>query len=164
MKVIVDTNVAVVANHRAPQASAQCVIACVRQLREITQHHTIALDNGWRILNEYKNNLSPSGQPGVGDAFCKWVLTNWVNPRRCELVAITEIDDATSWRSFVEFPDDPELQHFDPSDRKFVAVAVAHGEMPPILNAVDTDWWEHRAALTKHGIQLHFLCADAMRG
>lgn len=152
MKFVVDTNVAVVANQSVPQASAQCVITCVRHLREITQHHAIVLDSGWRILTEYKNNLSQSGQPGVGDAFCKWALTNWANPQRCEQVAITEIDESASWRGFVEFPDDLELQRFDPSDRKFVAVAVAQGETPPVLNAVDSDWWEHRITLTRHGI------------
>ncbi|MEZ4662657.1 MAG: hypothetical protein R2911_34345 [Caldilineaceae bacterium] len=140
------------------------MITCARQLLEITQQHTIILDSGWRILNEYKSNLNQSGQPGVGDAFCKWALTNWANPQRCELVAVTEIDDASHWRTFVEFPDDPELQRFDPSDRKFVAVALAHGETPPILNAVDTDWWEHRSALSRHGVQIQFLCPDAMPG
>lgn len=164
MKFVVDTNVAVVANQHSPQASAQCVINCSRYLQDIMRHHTVVFDDGWRILNEYKKRLNQSGQPGPGDAFYKWVLTNTRNPQRCELVAISEMDDASHWRTFVEFPDDPELQLFDPSDRKFVAVALAHGETPPILNAVDSDWREHLAALSRHGLHIQFLCPDAMMG
>jgi hypothetical protein len=39
-----------------------------------------------------------------------------------------------------------------------VAVAVASGESPPILNAVDSDWWNHREALVESGFVVDFLC------
>ncbi|HSU82609.1 MAG TPA: hypothetical protein VLR69_09330, partial [Thermoanaerobaculia bacterium] len=59
---------------------------------------------------------------------------------------------------------DPDLAAFDPSDRKFVAVAVASGEQPEILNASDTDWWHHREALSRHGVEVRFLCPQLMGG
>ncbi len=164
MKVIVDTNVAVVANGRqkSPQASPSCVVACVERLHDLQLRHTLVLDNGWRILREYLRELSPAGQPGVGDAFLKWVLTNRANPARCEQVHINPRDSAQFDGEFSEFPDDPALDRFDPSDRKFVAVAIAHAEHPSILNAVDTDWWPYRAVLAGHGVCVDFLCPDAM--
>lgn len=162
MKAIVDTNVAIVANRKSAQASSQCIGHCINAIREITTSGTLVLDDGWRIINEYKRNLQQSGQPGIGDAFFKWVLTNWSNKNRCEVVVITQHPDSSDPTDFVEFPNDPALQNFDRSDRKFVAVALAHPESPPILNATDTDWWYHRTTLERHGIKVHFLCTDAM--
>ena len=109
MKVIVDTNVAVVANGRqkSPQASPACVISCAGHLHDLQLHHTLVIDDGWRILREYLRELSPSGQPGVGDAFLKWVLTNQANPARCAQVHITPRGSPQPESEFCEFPDDP---------------------------------------------------------
>jgi len=104
--------------------------------------------------------LRSEGQPGVGDAFLKWVLTNVTNPRYCETVHISPRD--ADGEGYMEYPDTEELAAFDSSDRKFVAVALAHPARPPILNAVDTDWWRFREALERHGVQIDFLCMDAM--
>lgn len=89
MKVVVDTNVPIVANRRAEHASLQCVLTCIRRLENVMDKGRIVLDNSWLILTEYKNHLSSSGQPGVGDVFLKWVLTNRANLERCELIEIT---------------------------------------------------------------------------
>ena len=140
MKTIADTNVPKVANWQTSQASPACVAACARRLSDIQSAGTLVLDDGWHILREYLTNLRSSGQPGMGDAFLKWVLTNQANPRRCELVHITPVNTGPDCCDFAEFPEDNNLARFDPADRKFVAVAVAHPEHPPILNAVDTDW------------------------
>jgi len=67
-------------------------------------------------------------------------------------------------REFAEFPADEQLANFDPSDRKFVAVALAAGDAPPILNASDTDWWPVRRALDAHGLTVKFLCPELMAG
>ena len=162
MKYIVDTNVPLVANGAAPQASALCASICARRLVEISKQHLLVIDDGWHILNEYKHKLRSSGQPGVGDAFLKWVLTNWANPQRCEMVHIT-LQGTRDEQDFAELPRDPALAGLDPSDRKFVVVvAVAHGEHPPILNAVDSDWWEYRQALARHHVQVECIYPDAL--
>jgi len=62
------------------------------------------------------------------------------------------------WRKYEEFPSQPALQRFDKGDQKFVAVALASEKNPRILNAVDFDWWNHRAALAAAGIKVSFLC------
>lgn len=157
MIVVVDTNVPVVANGQSPQASADCVEACVQRLRQITSEGTLVLDHDFYILGEYLRNLRSNGQPGVGDAFLKWALTNRTNPRRCTLVHIEPLGN-----SFAEFPDSTDLAGFDLADHKFVAVALAHQGHPPILNAVDSDWWHYRKALESHGVAVEFLCPDAV--
>lgn len=162
MVVIVDTNVPVVANGKSEQASPECVLACVRQIARLQQNGTLVLDDQWRILREYQRDLRSEGQPGVGDAFLLWVLRN--QKTRCVLVSITPCEaDNPHCTDFEEFPDDPDLANFDPSDRKFVAVALAHHDLPPILNATDSDWWHFRETLASHGIVVEFLCGDQLQ-
>lgn len=164
MRVIVDTNVPVVANGKSDQASPECVLSCVRRLREIQQKLVLVIDDGWLILREYQGNLQSSGQPGVGDAFLKWVLTNLANPKRCEQLRLDRrAGSPPEDDEFDTFPEDDALGRFDRSDRKFVALCLAHPEHPPIQNAADPDWWEHRAALARHGVQVEFLCPEVMQ-
>lgn len=156
----VDTNVPRVANwpHDSTHGSPECVLECVRRIREITAQGGLLLDDAWHIIREYQHQLRSAGQPGVGDAFLRAVLTRRTDPSWCTLVPITP----HSARGFEEFPDDPDLAAFDPSDRKFVAVALAGPQPAVVLNAVDTDWWEHREELQRNGVKVEFLCPDAM--
>lgn len=89
--IVVDTNVLVVANRKAEHASAECVLVCIGQLTAIQKREKmIAIDNMFHILNEYRRNCNSSGQPGVGDAFLKWLFRNMANPACCEQVPITQ--------------------------------------------------------------------------
>jgi hypothetical protein len=121
----------------------------------------IVLDEGNRILSEYQANLRSDGQPGVGDAFLKWVYNYQWNPERCDRVHITLAEDGVT---LVEFPTDPDLAAFDRSDRIFVATARAHPDSPPVLDAVDTDWWLFRDALARNGVHVEFLCPRDVEG
>ena len=113
-----------------------------------------------RIFKEYRRLLSPSGQPGVGDAFFKWLWDNQANPKRCRQIGITPL--AIAIQTLRSFRADPDLATFDAADRKFVAVALASGLNPTILNASDTDWWIHRQPLIRNGLTIEFLCPDLM--
>jgi hypothetical protein len=147
MTFVVDTNVAVVANGREWLDKApDCVIACIQQITKIKDSGRIAVDDGWKILKEYGNNLRESGEPGAGDAFFRWVLSNSRNPERCDLV------------SAAPFPDNDDLRAFDPADRIFVTVALAHSEHPPILQATDSKWKNFEPALAECGVNVRFLC------
>ncbi len=186
MKAIVDTNVLIAANARnCPQANPACVQRCVQLLQKIKIAGILVLDDAWLIIKEYKVEVSQTGQPGVGDAFLKWALVNQANPRHCERISITQESSENLYASidlvnprhcerisitptdenyqFAEFPDDLALAKFDPSDRKFVAVALTHPDRPAIYNAVDSDWKIHQLALEKHGIQIEFLCPDCLK-
>jgi hypothetical protein len=146
---IVDTNVAVVANDRmSPQASLDCVEACVRRLKAIMTSDRIALDDDDRILQEYLPYMRWHGETGLGDEFFKWVVDNQWNGGRCDRVSVAP------------YPDDPALASFDLSDRKFVQVALGHSERPPILNAVDSDWRNFETAFRAHGVHIEFLCPE----
>ena len=160
MMVVVDTNVVVVANGRSEQASSDCVETCGERLEEIMRGEAkLVLDNRWIILREYMQNLRSNGAD-IGDRFLGWILAN--KDQRCDLVSITPVDGSEN--EFEEFPDDPALNDFDPDDRKFIAVAVAHPEKPPILQAVDSQWWDFRYAFRRNGIIVEFICeADIQR-
>jgi hypothetical protein len=157
---VVDTNVPVVANGRAAQAGPRCVLACVAALQEVHDSGVVVLDEGMRVLQEYMDNLSMSGQPGVGDFFMKWVWETQAVPERCERITITPREQDSE--DFEEFPRDPELAGFDRKDRKFVALALASPRRPIVLNAVDSDWWAFGAALARHGVNINNLCPDQL--
>ena len=155
MTVVIDTNVLVVANDReTEQATAECVLRCVERLMRIRASERIALDAGQEILAEYFRHANRSGEPGPGDAFARWIFDNQWTQAYCDLVPITLLETGC----YQEFPTDPRLDKFDLSDRKFVAVSIAHPERPPILNAVDSDWEEFRAAFTQHGVEIEAVC------
>ncbi len=157
-EVVIDTNVAVVANGKADQAGPSCRLNCIVRLRQIQVECRILLDDKNLILTEYRNLLSFSGQPGLGDAFFKWLFDNQANPEHCRRIAVNLHAD----RGFEEFPDDPSLSRFDQDDRKFVAIVLASGTDPKVLNASDTDWWDYRHELRPHGVQVDFLCPELM--
>lgn len=153
---IVDTNVLLVASKKAPQASEICELSCEKYLQNLMKGGVLVIDSQWLIIKEYMNKNSQSGQPNAGDKFLKWVLLNHTNPDRCDKVTITQISE----NDFVEFPKSESLKKFDPSDRKFVAVAITHQAKPAITNAVDSDWRNHEQALKEHGVELNFLCPE----
>ena len=159
MAVIIDTNVAVVANGKSEQASEDCEGTCISRLQEITSGKVkLVVDDQRRIIEEYRGNLSPTGQPGVGDAFLKWVEMNWTNETLCDRVIVSRIEGSDT--EFEQFPADAALENFDSDDRIFVAVALTHPEKPPILQAVDRQWWDFRDALYQHDVTVEFICED----
>ena len=153
--VVVDTNVAVVANRDSQQASPNCENACINRLERIIRgEDKLVLDDNWKIIGEYMQNLRSTGEPGAGDRFLLWVLRNQYG--QCDLVPITPINNSET--EFQEFPTDPALNDFDPDDRKFIAVARVHSASPPILQAVDSQWWGFRNALRQNGVTVEFIC------
>jgi hypothetical protein len=161
MAVVVDTNVAEVANDAVKTPannnlrSLECIDACVEALLTITREGHLVLDSLGLIFEEYGRRLSFAGQPGTGDLFMKWVNDHQWDTTLCTRVDITLHDG----RGFDEFPVDNDLSTFDWDDRKFVAVAAAHGGSPRILQAVDYKWAKWSDALKAAGITVRFLCA-----
>jgi len=148
---VIDTNVAIVANGKSDHASVDCEIACVDLIGECSKHN-IALDDGGLIMAEYQRHLSHSGQPGLGDVFFKYLHDNQYAQEKVKLYAITRIDNDN--RSFEELPENT----LDPSDRKMLATAVvASGG---IVNATDSDWAENSTLLEELNIDVHQLCPE----
>lgn len=158
---VVDTNVLVVANGSNDAVGPACRLNTIRRLGVVRQTQTLLLDLGVEILGEYRKHCSHSGQPGVGDEFFRWA---YENQGRLHRVAITP--DAAG--SFKEFPADPELASFDLTDRKFVAVSAAAASAEPstpneILNAVDSDYSNHRDALRRADVRVTELCPEDLK-
>jgi len=151
---IVDTNVILIANRQHQDVSLQSIVDCTVALQSLMQKGRLAIDDRFRILREYQNKTQPNKAKGPGDAFVKWALQNNANTARCDQVPIVEHTE----RGFESFPEDPDLISFDPPDRKFVAVAVAHSEHPSILQAADSKWLAWAPALKRHGVRVEFLC------
>ena len=158
---VVEVNVAIVANGKCDQANAACVRACQEIIMQVRCGGVIVLDDRMRILDEYMRNLSMRGQPGLGDAFMKWVWEHQADPSVCEKVALTLRSNDPE--DFAQFPQDSALAKFDPSDKRYVAAALASHNNPELLNAVDSDYWDFREPLEKYGVKVRFLCRDCLR-
>jgi hypothetical protein len=153
MEYVVDVNVPIVSKGNSPQATRQCELNCIKFLELLQQQHKIVIDSRGKILSEYTRHLASEQEPSVASEFYKWVISNQVNPAKCEAVDI----HANAQRVFNEFPADSKLRRFDRNDRKYVAVAIAHPAHPEIAQAVDTKWKPYETALRKYKVRIIFL-------
>lgn len=158
-RAVVDANVPIVSNGRDGDYHLECQLACIDALVGIMKRGTVFIDDSGAILEEYTRHLRYQGQPGVGDAFFRFIVQNQANHRRVRQITL-RFRDGTE--DYIDFPDDPRLATFDRSDRKYAACARKSNR--PVLNAVDSDWLHHRAALAEHGIEVRFLCGLSMDG
>lgn len=162
MNVVVDTNVARVADGHASQANQDCIDACIDAILRCTRGDDVVLiDDGGEILAQYTKALGFAGAPGVGRAFVRWCWDSQYKSNRVVRIGITATNQ-TNWRAFVEVPDVSSLKGFDRDEHKFIAVAIASQQSPEILNAVDSDWWNFRTQLAAHGVRVRFLCPQHM--
>lgn len=147
---VIDTNVPIVANGTDKTVILDCRLAAVQLLLKAMKVGTIFLDSAGEIQKEYHRRLNPRGQPGVGDRFYLAVINS--QPGKVERVNVEKRADG-------EFEDVPQSiidAGFDPSDRKFVAVAKK--AQAKIYNAVDSDWVKDRAVIEANGIEIVFIC------
>ncbi|GIL02810.1 MAG: hypothetical protein BroJett030_27090 [Alphaproteobacteria bacterium] len=154
---VVDTNVPIVANgvagpDHARLPSISCRIRAVDFLRRLLGAGTILLDLEGLIQQEYRRHLSPRGQPGVGDRFYREVLNS--APNRVQRVHLPRRPDG----EYVDLPQSLIDKDFDPSDRKFAA--LARREKVPVVNATDSDWLDHARTLADEGILVENLCGS----
>lgn len=156
---VVDTNVILVANGQHPAVTRDCEAACRDWLTRLMAEGRVVLDDEFAIVREYQHKTHASDGLGVGDAFVRWVLHHLDDTARCDLVHL----DADTQRGFISFPVDAGLTHFDDADRKFVAVAHAHPERPPILQAADSKWLDWAPHLADHGVNIRFLCTPEVQ-
>ncbi|MXZ00888.1 hypothetical protein F4Y93_09670 [Candidatus Poribacteria bacterium] len=158
--VIVDTNVIITANGGADHASLDDVQRCRERIIQILdQQKTSLVDDGWRILNEYKRYVNLETRKGIGDLFVKALLRNQGNKKVCITVPITPSPPGSN-TDFEEFPTTEALSGFDVADRKFIAVAIAYGKQKAtILQALDRKWEPFREVFEQEGVQIDFLCS-----
>ena len=163
--VIVDTNVIVISND-TDDKRADCRDRCQDRLQQIfDQCEKVVIDNNWRILGEYEDNVNPNARKGIGDLFVKTLLQNLKNPEICTIVHITSLSG--NGTDFEEFPTDNALSNFDPDDRKFIAVAHVyesiHQQKATLLQAADSQWYGFRETLIRNGLEVEFICEEYIR-
>ncbi|MCY4341305.1 MAG: hypothetical protein OXE48_08080 [Gammaproteobacteria bacterium] len=153
---VVDTNVVIVANGgETTHADLACQLSCIEKLESVVEENTIAIDSEHLLLDEYQRNLSASGQPGAGDKFFKHVLNFQYRDANVVTVPVTRSNDER--RGFAELP----RNTLDPSDRKFLAVAVVAKAI--VLNATDSDWDEQKPLMDTLGVKVEQLCPPYAR-
>lgn len=154
---VVDTNVPKVANLAIiPDPNSDIDLGCIQACVDAIEHvkkHCLVIDAGWEIINEYCDNLPKNSPGGVESSFIKWVFDHYEDNTVIQKVVING-----EGNTYQEFPENPGLENFDPSDRKFVAVANAHKDKPPILQATDSKWVGWKDSLAEEGIHVRFLC------
>jgi hypothetical protein len=120
----------------------------------IASGDVVATDAAGEIVEEYFNQLSWSGQPTLGDVFAKWVF----DVRWSQRESIVDTKPEGQHRYGVLEGDDAD---FDPSDRKFVAVAkVARAT---VHQATDTKWLDWSTALARHGVSVSWVHEASIR-
>jgi hypothetical protein len=155
IRCVVDTNVAIVANGRSDPEdprppTVSCRMAAVEFLIELLSKGRVVLDLAGEIQTEYRRHLDPRGQPGTGDRFYQVVLHS--APHLVERVDLPRRADG----EYDHLPRSLIETGFDPSDRKFAAMARQEGI--PVVNATDSDWVEAAATLAAENIQVRHLC------
>jgi hypothetical protein len=158
-RVVVDTNVPVVANYdqTSPTSSRgdriptiSCQLKAIEALLEAIEKYCILLDIEGSIQDEYGRQLNPRGQPGVGDRFYLEVINS--APGRIERVELRKREDG----EYEKLPQRLIDCGFDRNDRKFAALAKQEGAA--VFNAVDSDWIDHADSLRSEDIIVNNLC------
>ncbi|MGE7775520.1 hypothetical protein ACQKLP_12400 [Chitinophaga sp. NPDC101104] len=155
-EVIIDTNIPLVAGGYSDMPDS-CRESCIQLIDEIIENkHIVIIDNIYKIIGEYENKIQYISEVNYARQFLKWVYTNQGNDTRIRSVELTEIAE----NEYEEFPD--EIEDFDHSDRKFVAVAIANDYKAPIYQASDSKWIGWEQSLNEVGVQVVFLCKKSL--
>ncbi len=148
---VVDTNVLVAANGRAPHVEVACQLQCVGELARITREEVVCIDDKGLILREYQRRTEKEGQARPGTAFFKHVWQKMGDRNRVRLIPVDPIDPEGRDFSHPVLP-----RNNLKKDAKFLAVAV--NASATIVNATDSDWAEHRELTEQLGVDVRQLC------
>ena len=121
---------------------AGCAQKCVRYIKQFIEdaESRLVLDDGGRILKEYRNAESFREDPNLAKIFYVWAYQKQA----------ADIED------FVHL-DEMKDNEFDPPDRKYIALSYKHAQKPLIVEAGDSKWWGIRDNLKKFGIDIEFI-------
>jgi hypothetical protein len=164
-KCIVDTNVPLTSNLiKYPDPNSDIdngsILKCIDAIEQVKEGNALVLDSEDEIFDQYRQSFSKHiqdryGNLGSGDYFYLWVRDYRFSFPKEDMVKVVKSGD-----SYVEFPQNKELQNFDPSDRIFIAIANKHKDRPPVLQGTDSKWWGYREIFEAIGIKIIFLCPE----
>ncbi|WP_373212751.1 hypothetical protein [Ruminococcus sp. 5_1_39BFAA] len=155
-RIILDTNVpakASVAPDSCPNEELKMQRACMEYVGKLTmgQEKKLVLDLGHEIWKEYHNNVCKDSN--MGKLFFRWLYNYYAAILPQDHIKLDKDENG----QYVDYPYDSETKEFDESDKKFVALANAHAEKPPIIEAADGKWLGYEEAFAKYGIHIEFL-------
>lgn len=154
-RLVIDTNVLIVANRKSPQADPECELACIEMLEGAKGKRVVLIDDSDLIMGEYKRHCSYAGEPGLGDFFFKFLHDNAPSERNVIRVRIQKTPDKDG--GFSNLP--PNKLHR--KDRKFLAVAKAGKGR--IVNATDSDWSQEAEFVASTGVRVCELCPQCLK-
>ncbi|MBN1285146.1 MAG: hypothetical protein JXB47_07100 [Anaerolineae bacterium] len=161
-EVVIDANVWVVADYDIVSLDdielLICASAC-RQRLECLRSDTqlLIVDDKYHIMSEYRRYVSNKRKPHFENNLASELLNELEQRGRIFPVPVDFDADG-----YALLPPELGLQNFDPSDRKFVAVALARNPRSPIYNATDPDWSEHVEAIAAAGLTVIELCPECI--
>lgn len=126
-----------------------CALACVEWGSSFSKgSEQLAVDIGWKIISEYRENIQ---RGGLAERYLNEFFSHpW------ERIVFVKIEYDKDGHAILPHP----TLIADPSDRKFVAVALHFHPPALIVNATDTDWEKERDKLTAAGITVQELCPE----
>ena len=154
-RIVVDTNVLIVANGNNEQADPECELACIETLQGAKSgKQTVLLDTSNLIMDEYNRRCSHSGKL-AGNAFFKF-LHDYEHSRNNVIhIPIQETPDENG--GFANLLPNS----FHKNDRKFLAVAKAGDGR--VVNATDSHWSEHADFIKSMGVCVCELCSQCLK-
>lgn len=161
---ILDTNVIISAigdSDKSPQITVTCIEQCRLLLFQCTTGNLqIVIDSGEHgshILDEYRQQFRYY-EGTYGEMFVRWILNNIMNEQYIMQIPITYLGND----EYQEFPEDHDLHGFDPRDRKFIALAVAHhqyeAQIAPIVQSADMKWKNFVSTFAQYHVEIEFIC------
>lgn len=161
---IIDTNVPLTAIMTDDMA---CQMQCIQVVKDILNGQIIVvMDDQNAALKEYRQQMYPDPNPSAGLAsqFLMYLLTYQYNVTR---VYRAKVMQNAGTGAYLLYPLVASVQKFDPSDKKWVAIALTYQQETqkpaPIVNATDSDWLHFASAFEQLGIQIEFLCPNLLK-
>ena len=109
----------------------------------------IVLDEGWRLIGEYKGQLGERPENNIG---MRVVYEKMASGR---LVDVPLDSDGRE-----TLPQEVDQAYDYRGDRKLVALALADQPNSTIVNACDTDWYDWEETLKAHGVIVDQIIGD----
>lgn len=158
-KIILDTNVPVKASVLPESCCVNELVMqkkCMEYINDLvnSKDSKIVLDMDFEILNEYRNNVSDKSN--MGKIFFRWLYNYYSHIQPEDNIKLVKDECG----KYLKFPYDKDTKSFDESDKKFIALANAHREKPPIVEAADGKWLGYEEAFAKYGITIEFIDRD----
>ena len=159
-KYIIDTNLIYLSKTPVadiPKEMLECARKCSIFLEGFLKEKDpkIVLDKNLLIYKEYRQAYESlkNSAPNVATIFCDWFFKYLQKIPQNDFIFLKT--DASG--NFVDYPSSQSFDKFDPSDRKFIALANAHHEHPPIVEASDCKWWGIKDDLKAIGLEVKFI-------